>query len=144
MRKLTVKENNWLTQNYIVSIKAKIGTQDPNLILSTLKSDLVNEKTKAEFFFIWFFLFRILSQVVQRVIFWSCFSQNGTSSESGISWDILEAKLCLILLKLRTAIISKFILLKQNGNIDSELMGWHFLNKGCVPFIEEVGGQGLN
>ena len=45
MRKLTVKENNWLTQNYIVSIKAKIGTQDPNLILATLKSNLVNKKT---------------------------------------------------------------------------------------------------
>lgn len=64
--------------------------------------------------------------------------------ESGISWDVLEPKLCLILLKLRAAIISKFMLLKQNGKIDSELMGWHFLNKGSIPFIEEVEGQGLN
>ena len=45
MRKLTVKETKWLTQNDIVSIKAKIGTQDPNLILSTLKPNLVNKKT---------------------------------------------------------------------------------------------------
>lgn len=52
MRKLIVKEINWLTQNlHIVSIKAKIEPKTPNLILSTLKSNSDKQKDLARVLF---------------------------------------------------------------------------------------------